>query len=59
MFYVNQKEGTCKSTPYPAVVEVLEVQDDIANAWQYGLAGDKVVQSIDYDGFSQTLINID
>jgi hypothetical protein len=60
MFYVDIAEGTCQSTPYPEGVEVVEVQDDIANAWLYAaVAGDRVVSTIDYDGFSQTLINID
>jgi hypothetical protein len=59
MFYVETVEGTCQSTPYPEGVEVVEVQDDIANAWMYAVAGDQVVNTIDYDGFSQTLINID
>ena len=59
MFYVDIAEGTCRSTPYPEGVEVLEVHDDLVNAWMYALAGDRVVSTIDYDGFSQTLINID
>jgi hypothetical protein len=59
MFYVDIAEGTCQSTPYPEGVEVVEVQDDIASAWLYALAGDQVVNTVDHDGFSQTLINID